>query len=231
MKKVSLGTVEKFIKGELQQLLREDLLHHRIFKEADLECCVYFHLRKRLEHDKRWRIFGRKHSRKTGHYTDLVLYKRYSPSIAIELKWRTTELGQKDRSALGKALMKLRVKKAYFFSSSGRSSNSTETKNASMSTWRIDAVASADRSSSGPCLARNRAKSGMSNSLRRGFTCYNRSAAMTRGIPARSLVTPTFVQRGPSRSGWTTGRLLWPSSRTRIPLVLRCAAACVISPA
>ena len=116
MKKVSLGAVEKFIKGELQQLLREDLLHHRIFKEADLECCVYFHLRKRLEHDKRWRIFGRKHSRRTGHYTDLVLYKRYSPSIAIELKWRTTELGQKDRSALGKALMKLPVKKAYFFS-------------------------------------------------------------------------------------------------------------------
>ena len=116
MKKVLLGTIEKFAKGELQRLLREDLLHHRIFKEADLECCVYFHLRKHLEHDKRWRIFGRKHSRKTGHYTDLVLYKRYSPSIAIELKWRTAELGQKDRSALGKALLELHAKKAYFFS-------------------------------------------------------------------------------------------------------------------
>jgi hypothetical protein len=116
MKKVSLGMVEKFIKGELKQLLREDLRNHRIFKEADLECCIYFHLRKRLQHDKRWRIFGRKHSRKTGYYNDLVLYKRYTPCIAMELKWRKAELGQKDRSALGKALLKLHPKKGCFFS-------------------------------------------------------------------------------------------------------------------
>lgn len=116
MKKMSLGSVEKFLKTELQQLLREDLLQHKIFKEADLECCLYFHLRNRLGGENRWRIFSRKHSRKTGHYTDLVLYKRFTPCIAIELKWRTRELDKKDRSALGKALSELEVKKAYFFS-------------------------------------------------------------------------------------------------------------------
>jgi len=116
MKKVSLATVEDFLKTRLQVLLRDDLRDHRIFKEADLECCVYFHLRNRLESERRWRIFARKHSRKTGHFTDLVLYKRYTPCIAIELKWRKDELGKKDRSALGKALSELKVKKAYFFS-------------------------------------------------------------------------------------------------------------------
>jgi len=116
MKKVSLSMVENFPKTGLQKLLREDVQHHRIFKEADLECCFYFHLRTRLEKDKRWRIFGRKHSRKTGHYTDLVVYKRYTPCIAIELKWRKDKLGKKDRSALCKALSNLKVKKAYFFS-------------------------------------------------------------------------------------------------------------------
>src|SRR6266480_441593 len=65
-------------------------------------------------------------------------------------------------------------------------------------------------------------------SLRCGLVRYNRSAARTRGIPARSLVTPTFVQTGASRSGWTAGRLLWPSSRTRIPAGWRCAAACAM---
>src|SRR5436309_2238963 len=57
------------------------------------------------------------------------------------------------------------------------------------------------------------------------------SAARTRGIPARSLVTPTFVQLVASRSGCTAGKLLWPSSRTRMPPGLRCAAACVMSSA
>jgi hypothetical protein len=116
MNKVSLSMVESFLKSGLQKLLREDVQHHRIFKEADLECCFYFHLRNFLQKDERWRIFGRKHSRKTGHYTDLVVYKRFTPCIAIELKWRKDELGKKDRSALGKALSKLKVKKAYFFS-------------------------------------------------------------------------------------------------------------------
>lgn len=116
MKKVSLGKVEKFLKGELQEILREDLLHYRIFKEADLECCIYFHLRNHLKDDKRWRIFGRKHSRRTGHYIDLLIYKRYTPCVAIELKWRTSKLDGKDRRSLAKAVAKLKVKKTYFFS-------------------------------------------------------------------------------------------------------------------
>src|SRR5262250_2110142 len=48
-----------------------------------------------------------------------------------------------------------------------------------------------------------------------------RSAAITRGIPARSLVTPMLVQFVGSRRGWTAARLPWPSSRTKIPPVLR----------
>jgi hypothetical protein len=54
--------------------------------------------------------------------------------------------------------------------------------------------------------------------------CQILSAAMTRGMPARSLVTPMLVQAEASRRGWTAGRELWPSSRTRIPPDLRCWA-------
>src|SRR4030095_6001128 len=53
-----------------------------------------------------------------------------------------------------------------------------------------------------------------------------RSAETTRGMPARSLVTPMLVQSGVSKSGGTAGSELWPSSRTRIPPGLRCAADC-----
>jgi len=116
MKKVSLGMVESFLKKRVQVLLRDDLRGHRIFKEADLECCLYSHLRNRLESDSRWRIFARKHSRKTGYYADLVVYKNDIPCIAMELKWRKDKLGKKDRAALRKALLKLKVDEAYFFS-------------------------------------------------------------------------------------------------------------------
>src|SRR2546430_17361497 len=54
------------------------------------------------------------------------------------------------------------------------------------------------------------------NLFRRSVT-YDRSAAKTRGMPARSLVTLTPVQAGASSRGFTAGRLLWPGSRAGKP--------------
>jgi len=49
----------------------------------------------------------------------------------------------------------------WFTAQIGRSRSSTETKKASMSTWRIFATDGAERSSASACNARNRARSGM----------------------------------------------------------------------
>ena len=56
----------------------------------------------------------RKHSIHTGHYIDLILFRRGYPRIAIELKWNRVAMSSKDRRSLRRALRLLRVNKAYF---------------------------------------------------------------------------------------------------------------------
>ena len=51
-------------------------------------------------------------------------------------------------------------------------------------------------------------------------------AASTRGIPRRSLVTPTLAHVDSSSRGATAGKLSWPSSRTKMPAGLSSVAAC-----
>jgi len=114
MKKVTLLQLEHFIRKELKSKLQNDLRKLRIVKEADLESCVYYYLRRLLNQDKSWRILVRKHAKITGRYIDILIFKKVIPSIAIELKWNLNRISDKDRKSLRSSLTNLKVHKAYF---------------------------------------------------------------------------------------------------------------------
>jgi hypothetical protein len=111
---VTLQQVEDFINNKLKTELREDILHHKMLREGDLECSTYYHLRKLLKPDRRWRLFARKYVKAIRRYPDLLVLKDQKPQIAIELKWRREKIASKDRNTLGKCLSKLGVHKVYF---------------------------------------------------------------------------------------------------------------------
>ena len=123
MRKIPLSSVESFLRHGLKQKLRRDLQDLLIIKEGDIECCAYFHLRRFLRNDKRWRVLARKHSVITRHYTDLMIYKRKSCQIAIEIKWRHEQIYPKDRRSLRSSLGKLGAHKCYFLTALPDASN------------------------------------------------------------------------------------------------------------
>jgi hypothetical protein len=122
--KITLSQVEAFVrkKAKLRLLLSIDMAQWRIVKEADVQSCTYYHLRRFLAKDKRWRIFCEKHSSQTGHFIDLLICeddlvgktRGFKPRIAIELKWNLGRISKKDRDSLNRAVRHLRVRKAYF---------------------------------------------------------------------------------------------------------------------
>lgn len=112
----NLSDIERFIKKEIKKKLESDLKRYRILKEADLQSCFYFHLRKYLGERSRWRVYSEK-STPHGNYVDLVIYDGREPSkprIAIELKWNRKRISSKDRKSLNVARKKLKVNKTYF---------------------------------------------------------------------------------------------------------------------
>lgn len=116
MRIIPLTEVQNFVKHTLKDKLQRDLRNLRILKEGDVECCAYYHLRKILKPDLRWRVFARKFSPRTGFYTDLVIFHDKKARIAIEIKWGKKHISKKDRKALASARKNLRVKKTYFYS-------------------------------------------------------------------------------------------------------------------
>ena len=116
MKRDKLGQVENFIRRRLTTKLRTDLRRLRITKEADAECCIYYHLRKTLPANGRWTVLARKFARFTEHYIDLIVLRKKCPRLAIEIKWNRKRMSRKDRDSLKKALKDMRVNKAYFIS-------------------------------------------------------------------------------------------------------------------
>lgn len=112
----TLQAVETFLRKRLPHKLRRDLKGLRIVKEADVECAACFHIRRFLGEDPRWRVLARKHVRVTGHYVDLLIFKRERPAVAVELKWGRRQIGRKDRKSLTGTLEKLGMNKAYWFS-------------------------------------------------------------------------------------------------------------------
>jgi len=116
MRTIGLREVQFFVKNILKGKLRKDLRDWQIRREAEVENCSYYHLRKFLDPDREWRVFARRHSSRTGFYTDLLIFQGTKPRIAIETKWRKNGLPEKDRKALASALRNLEgVEKAYFY--------------------------------------------------------------------------------------------------------------------
>ncbi len=115
-KRRTLQEIETFIRRRLPQKLLRDLECLRIVKEADIECAAYHHLRKFIGESRRWRVLARKHVPHTGHYVDILIFKDFSPAVAIELKWGQTNIGRKDRHSLNTCLHDLGVHKAYWLS-------------------------------------------------------------------------------------------------------------------
>ena len=109
-----LRKVESFVSESLPRRLKRDLRALRMVKEADLESCAFYHLRRYLRRDPTWNVYVRKHSIHTGHYIDLILFRRGFPRIAIELKWNRARMSRKDRRSLRRAIRILRVNKGYF---------------------------------------------------------------------------------------------------------------------
>jgi len=115
-RKINLREVEDFITEKLGKKLQRDLRKLRIVREADLECCAYYHLRKFLSRDSAWKVLARRYWRTSGkqRYTDLMIFLNSTPYIAIELKWRRKKISRKDLKSLKSALKDLKVRKAYF---------------------------------------------------------------------------------------------------------------------
>jgi len=116
MERIGLNEVENFItsRKKLRKKLQGDLRSLKIAREADIECCCYYHLRKFLKRDPQWKVFARRHARRTGRYIDILIFHGAKPKIAIELKWSGKHIDMKDRKSLGASLKKLGVKRAYF---------------------------------------------------------------------------------------------------------------------
>ena len=112
--KIGLRSVEVYLYESLPRRLKRDLCALRMVKEADLEACAYHHLRRFLERDESWVVYIRKHSVHTGHYIDLLLFRKGLPRVAIELKWNRVAMSPKDRRSLRRALRLLRVNRTYF---------------------------------------------------------------------------------------------------------------------
>ena len=127
-KKITLIELEEFISTKLTVKLQRDLRLLYIVKEADMECCAYYHLRKLLKGDSNWRILARKHAPKTGRFIDILIFRNKIPRIAIELKWNRKKISIKDRNSLKQSLLKLRVNKIYFMTTIMDSSSYTKVK-------------------------------------------------------------------------------------------------------
>jgi hypothetical protein len=116
MKRDKLTQLEHFLRYGLVTKLRNDLRKLRITKEADAECCIYYHLRRTMPANGLWTILARKYAKRTEHYIDLLVLRKKRPRLAIEIKWNQKRMPSKDRRSLNKALRNMWVNKAYFIS-------------------------------------------------------------------------------------------------------------------
>jgi hypothetical protein len=122
--RITVAALESFIRRKLPGRLKKDLLSFHIIREADLASCVYYHLRKYLSPDRKWKVFAERHSRLTGHFIDIVIFREgkegskkcQQPRLAIELKWNWSVISRKDRASLDKCIHQMGLEKVYFIS-------------------------------------------------------------------------------------------------------------------
>ena len=116
MGKIGLRKLNGFIDKDLKKKIQGDLQNHLIFRESDIECCVYYHLRKFLRGDGKWRVVTRRYSRLAGgKYPDILIFRKEKPLIAIELKWwERKRISKTDRKKLREYQKKISAKKTFF---------------------------------------------------------------------------------------------------------------------
>ena len=117
--RLTLQAVQRFISTELPRKLEGDLAKHLLAREADIECSAYMHLRQFFGEDSPWKVLARRYIPQTKRYIDLVIFRNYTPCIAIEIKWGSKSITAKDRTSLNDALTCLGVNKVYWLSCSG----------------------------------------------------------------------------------------------------------------
>jgi hypothetical protein len=115
-RQITLQEVQRFVKNKenLRAKLVQDYLDHMMLREADLQACVYFHLRGFLKSDKRWRVLLNAYHKGLGRYPDLTIMEQQKHRLAIELKWRSKRISGKDRGTLSAFLEAPHARKAYF---------------------------------------------------------------------------------------------------------------------
>lgn len=136
MKRIGLNNVNEFIRYELKRKLRDDLRSHRILREGDIECCVYFHLRGFLNSDSNWRIFAHKHDKRTGYYPDLIIYQGNKLVFPVEIKWNREKLSNHDRKKLRKYLSR-GTSKGYFLTAGPDADNYRKTNKVDEEKWKL----------------------------------------------------------------------------------------------
>jgi hypothetical protein len=114
MKNLNVREVEQFMVAGLRKHIQLDFCNLRMVREADLECCMYYHFRNFFKDDPSWKVLARKHSMHTGHFVDLLIFRGTVPQFAIELKWNAANMSLKDRQSLRRCVTELGVHKAYF---------------------------------------------------------------------------------------------------------------------
>lgn len=93
----STEDVFAWIREDLPKKVRRDVIgpHSKIFREADLQACVYFHLRKFLSRDRTWTILNCPQFAdfEQRYFPDIVLSQQHKRRIVIELKFRHRQSG------------------------------------------------------------------------------------------------------------------------------------------
>jgi len=88
-----------FIKGELKEKLKLDLLAMKMFRESDLQACCYYHLRQFANGRGSWRILNETWIKGLGRRPDLLICKSTKPVLIIELKYRRRYEGPSSKDA------------------------------------------------------------------------------------------------------------------------------------
>lgn len=117
---ITYQEVKKYIGGKRGNCLRRDLQRdyrkHRFSREAYVEVCTYYYLRRLLKPDSRCQIFARAFRGKISRFPDITILKLKGRRrrIVMELKWTGKQISKKDRVTLDKFVKSHDAQMAYF---------------------------------------------------------------------------------------------------------------------
>lgn len=121
MYKLSIKEFDAFIKGPFKKSMERAFRSHQIFCEADLQSFAWRKIKnflvKHEETPRKFRVLNKPYLKDCGTYPDLVVFRRSTPWVVMELKeskTMTEEKAGRERDKLVHAKEVLHPKKAYF---------------------------------------------------------------------------------------------------------------------